>query len=157
MASEGKLIVVIRRSLRGDLRSVRCRFIILSRVAEIDIADGQLDRSPLHAVLIVIRPDAQIPGSSHKISLVEIFGAILSLLAPRSGPVEIGDVFAVRVLRIRIGRDREVGALGFADLRKDGIGRQAAYDSLLVDAHSSLSSLNASYIFLRIDSSVMLR
>ena len=145
MGSEGELIVVIRRRrLRGNLRSVRCRFAILSRIAEIDIADGQLDGSPFHAVLIMIRPDAQIPGSSHKVSLVEILGAILSLLAPRGGPVEIGDVFAVRVLRIRIGRDRKVGALGFADLRKDGIRRQASYDGLLVDAHSSLSSLNAS-------------
>ena len=145
MGSEGELIVVIwRRRLRGNLRSVRCRFIILSRVAEIDIADGQLDSCPLHAVFIVVRADAQIPCSGYKVSLVEILGAILSLLAPRGGTVEIGDVFAVRVLRIRVGRNREVSALGVADLRKDGIGRQTANDGLLVDAHASLSSLNAS-------------
>ena len=145
MGSEGELIVVIRRRcLRGYLRSVRCRFAILSRVAEIDIADGLLDRSPLHAVFIVVRPDAQIPGSGHKVSLVEIPGAILSLLAPRGGPVEIGDILAVRILCTGVGRDREVGTLGVANLRKDGIGRQAAYDGLLVDAHASLSSLNVS-------------
>ena len=116
MASEGKLIVIFRRSLRGNLRSVRCRFVILFRVAEIDIADGQLDRSPFHAVLIMIRPDAQIPGSSHKVSLVEIPGTIFSLLAPCCGPVEVGDVLAVRVFGIGIRRDREVGAFGLANL-----------------------------------------
>jgi len=116
MASEGKLIVIFRRSLRGNLRSVRCRFVILFRVAEIDIADGQLDRSPFHAVLIMIRPDAQIPGSSHKVSLMEILGAILSLLAPCCGPIEVGDVLAVRVFGIGIRRNREVGALGVANL-----------------------------------------
>ena len=130
--------------MRRYLRSVRCRFVVFSRVAEIDIADGLLDRSPLHAVFVVIRPDAQIPGSCHKVALVKILGAVFSLLAPSGSPVEIGDVFAVRVLDVGIGRDREVGALGFANLRKDGIGRQAAYDSLLVDAHASLSSLNVS-------------
>ena len=116
MASEGKLIVIFRRSLRGNLRSVRCRFVILSRGAEIDIADGQLDRSPFHAVLIVIRPDAQIPGNSHKVSLMEILGAIIGLLAPCCGPIEVGDVLAVRVFGIGIRRNREVGALGVANL-----------------------------------------
>ena len=145
MGSEGELIVVIRRrGLRCGLRRSLCRFVILPGSAEIDIADGQLDRSPFHPVLIVIRADAQIPGSSHKVSLMEIPGTILSLLAPCCGPVEVGDVLAVRVFGIGIRRDREVGALGVANLRKDGIGRQAAYDGLLVDAHASLSSLNVS-------------
>ena len=116
MASEGKLIVIFRRSLQGNPRSIRCRFVILSRGAEIDIADGQLDRNPFRAVLIVIRPDAQIPGSSHKVSLMDILGAILSLLAPCGGPIEIGDVLAVRVFGAGIRRDREVGALGVANL-----------------------------------------
>ena len=92
----------------------------------------------------MIRSDAQVPGDSHKVALVEILSAKLSLSAPCGSPVEIGDIFAIGVLSIGIGRDREVGALGIANLRKDGIGRQAAYDGLLVDAHASLSSLNAS-------------
>ena len=145
MGSEGELIVVIRRRcLRSSLRRFRCRFVILSCSAEIDIADGQLDGEPLRAVLVMIRSDAQVPGDSHKIALVEVLGAQLSLSAPRSSPVEIGDIIAVRVLGIGIGRDREVGALGFANLRKDGIGRQTPYDDLFVDAHASLSSLNVS-------------
>ena len=158
MGSEGELIVVIRRCcLRSGLRRIRCRFAILSGFAKIDIADGQLNGDPLRAVLVVIRSDAQISGDSHKVALVEILSTEFSLPAPCDSPVEIGDVLTVRVLGIGIGRDREVGALGFANLRKDGIGRQAAYDGLLVDAHASLSSLNVSYIFLRIASSVMLR
>lgn len=145
MGSEGELIVVIRRrGLRCGLRRSLCRFVILPGSAEIDIADGQLDGDPLRAVLVVIRSDAQISGDSHKIALVEVLSTELSLSAPCGSPVEIGDVLTVRVLGIGIGRDREVGALGFANLRKDGIGRQAAYDGLLVNAHASLSSLNVS-------------
>ena len=145
MGSERELIVVVRRRcLRSSLRRFRCRFTILPGFAKVDVADGQLDGEPLRAVLVVIRSDAEVSGYGHKVALVEILCAELSLLAPCGSPVEIGDVFAVRVLRVGIGRDREVGALGFANLRKDGIGRQAAYDSLLVDAHASLSSLNVS-------------
>lgn len=88
---------------------------------------------------------------------MEILSAKLGLSAPCGSPVEIGDVIAIGVLGTGIGRDREVGALGVANLRKDGIGRQAANGGLLVNAHASLSSLNASYIFLSIASSVMLR
>lgn len=47
---------------------------------------------------------------------MEILGAILSLLAPCCGPVEVGDVLAVRVFGIGIRRDREVDALGVANL-----------------------------------------
>ena len=141
MGSEGELIVVFRRRC---LRSVRCRFAILSGSAEVNVADGQLDGKPLRAVLVVIRSDAEVPDDSHKVALVEVLSAELSLLAPCGSPVEIGDVFAIRVLGVGIGRDREVGALGFANLRKNGIGRQTAYDGLLVDAHASLSSLNVS-------------
>ena len=145
MGLKGKPIVVIRRRcLRSRLRRFRCRFIIFSGSAEIDIADGQLDGEPLRAVFVVIRSDAQVPGNSHKVTLVEVLSAKLSLPAPCGSPVEIGDILAVRVFGIGIRRDREVGALGIANLRKDGIGRQTTYDSLLVDAHASLSSLNAS-------------
>ena len=145
MGSEWELIVVIRRRcLRCSLRRFRCRFAILPGSAEVDVADGQLDREPLCTVLVVIRSDAEVSGYGHKVALVEVLSAELSLLSPCGSPVEIGDVFAVRILRIGVGRDREVGALSFANLRKDGIGRQAAYDSLLVDAHASLSSLNVS-------------
>ena len=144
MGLEGKPIVIRRRCLRSRLRRFRCRFIIFSGSAEIDIADGQLDGEPLRAVFVVIRSDAQVPGDSHKVALVEVLSAKLSLPAPCGSPVEIGDILAVRIFGIGIRRDREVGALGIANLRKDGIGRQTANNSLLVDAHASLPSLNAS-------------
>lgn len=145
MGSEGELIVVVRRRcLRCSLQRSLCWFAIFPGSAEIDIADGQLDGDPLRAVLVVIRSDAQISGDSHKIALVDVLSTELSLPAPCGSPVEIGDVLTVRVLGIGIGRDRKVGALGFANLRKDRIGRQAAYDGLLVDTHASLSSLNVS-------------
>ena len=145
MGSERELIVVVRRRcLRSSLRRFRCRFVILPGSAEVNVADGQLYGDPLRAVLVVIRSDAEVSGHGHKVALVEVLSAELSLFAPCGSPVEIGDVFAVCVLRVGIGRDREVGALGFANLRKDGISRQTAYDGLLVDAHASLSSLNVS-------------
>ena len=145
MGLEGEPIVIIRRCYLGRcLRFFLRRGIILPVRAEIDVADVQLYGDPLRAALVVIWPDAEVSHSGHKVTLVEVLRAQFSLSAPCGSPVEIGDVIAICVLRTGIGRDREVGTLGVANLRKDGIGRQAAYDSLLVDAHASLSSLNAS-------------
>ena len=145
MGLERKPIVIIRRCCLGRcLRFFLRRGIILPVRTEIDVVDVQLYGDPLHAALVVIGPDAEVSHSGHKVALVEVLRTQLSLSAPCGSPVEIGNVISIRVLRTGIGCDREVGALGVADLRKDGIGRQTAYDSLLVDAHASLSSLNAS-------------
>ena len=76
MGLEGEPIVIIRRCCLGRcLRFILHRCVILPVRAEIDVADVQLYGDPLRAALVVIRSDAEVSHSGHKVARGDPAGA----------------------------------------------------------------------------------